>query len=46
MATDVLSAEETRVADLTDQLIAQNPPASTSAIAFLGGAFSSWSWWP
>jgi alkylation response protein AidB-like acyl-CoA dehydrogenase len=39
MATDVLSAEETRVADLTDQLIAQNPPASTSAIAFLGAQF-------
>jgi alkylation response protein AidB-like acyl-CoA dehydrogenase len=39
MATDVLSAEETRVAELTDQLIAQNPPASTSAIAFLGAQF-------
>ena len=39
MATDVLSAEETRVAELTDQLIAQNPPTSTSAIAFLGAQF-------
>lgn len=39
MATDVLSAEETRVAQLTDQLIAQNPPAKTSAIAFLGAQF-------
>ena len=39
MATDLLSAEETRVADLTDQLIAQNPPASTSAVAFLGAQF-------
>ena len=39
MATDVLSAEETRVAELTDQLIAQNPPSSTSAIAFLGAQF-------
>ena len=39
MATDVLSAEETQVADLTDQLIAQYPPASTTAIAFLGAQF-------
>jgi alkylation response protein AidB-like acyl-CoA dehydrogenase len=39
MATDVLSAEETRVAELTDQLIAQNPPSKTSAIAFLGAQF-------
>jgi alkylation response protein AidB-like acyl-CoA dehydrogenase len=39
MATDVLSAEETHVAALTDQLIAQNPPASTSAVAFLGAQF-------
>ena len=39
MATDVLSAEETRVAELADQLISQNPPASTSAVAFLGAQF-------
>ena len=39
MATDVMSAEETRVAELTDQLIAQHPPATTSAIAFLGAQF-------
>ena len=39
MATDVLSAEETHVAELTDQLIAQNPPSKTSAIAFLGAQF-------
>jgi len=39
MATDVLSAEETWVAELTDQLISQNPPASTSAVAFLGAQF-------
>ena len=36
MATEVLSAEEVQVADLADQLIAQHPPASTPAIAFLG----------
>ena len=41
MATEVLSAEEVQVADLTDQLIAQHPPASTSAIAFLGAQFDS-----
>lgn len=39
MATDVLSAEETRVTELTDQLIAQFPPATTSAITFLGAQF-------
>ncbi len=39
MATDVLSAEETHIAELTDQLIAQNPPSKTSAIAFLGAQF-------
>jgi alkylation response protein AidB-like acyl-CoA dehydrogenase len=39
MATEVLSAEETHVAELTDQLIAQNPPSKTSAIAFLGAQF-------
>lgn len=39
MATDVLSAEETHVAELTDQLIAQNPPSKTSAVAFLGAQF-------
>ena len=39
MATDVLSVEETHVAELTDQLIAQNPPSKTSAIAFLGAQF-------
>jgi alkylation response protein AidB-like acyl-CoA dehydrogenase len=39
MATDVLSAEETRVAELADQLISQNPPASTPAVAFLGAQF-------
>ena len=41
MATEVLSAEEVQVADLADQLIAQHPPASTSAIAFLGAQFDS-----
>ena len=41
MATEVLSSEEARVADLTDQLIAQHPPASTSATAFLGAQFDS-----
>ena len=41
MATEVLSAEEVQVADLTDQLIAQHPPASTSAISFLGAQFDS-----
>jgi len=39
MATEVLSAEEIHVAELTDQLIAQHPPASTAAIAFLGAQF-------
>ena len=39
MATEVLSAEEVQVADLADQLIAQHPPASTPAIAFLGAQF-------
>jgi alkylation response protein AidB-like acyl-CoA dehydrogenase len=39
MATEVLSAEEVQVADLADQLIAQHPPASTSAIVFLGAQF-------
>lgn len=39
MATEVLSAEEVQVADLADQLIAQQPPASTPAIAFLGAQF-------
>jgi alkylation response protein AidB-like acyl-CoA dehydrogenase len=39
MATEVLSAEEVQVADLADQLIAQHPPASTSAITFLGAQF-------
>ena len=39
MATEVLSAEETHVAELTDQLIAQNPPSKTSAVAFLGAQF-------
>jgi len=39
MATEVLSAEEVHVAELTDQLIAQHPPASTAAIAFLGAQF-------
>jgi alkylation response protein AidB-like acyl-CoA dehydrogenase len=41
MATEVLSSQEAQVADLTDQLIAQYPPASTSAIAFLGAQFDS-----
>jgi alkylation response protein AidB-like acyl-CoA dehydrogenase len=39
MVAEVLSVEEVRVADLVDQLIAQYPPASTSAIAFLGAQF-------
>ena len=39
MANEVLSAEEVQVADLADQLIAQHPPASTPAIAFLGAQF-------
>lgn len=39
MAAEVLSAEEVQVADLADQLIAQHPPASTAAIAFLGAQF-------
>jgi len=39
MAAEVLSSEEAQVADLTDQLISQHPPASTSAIAFLGAQF-------
>ena len=39
MSTEVLSAEEVHVAELTDQLIAQHPPASTAAIAFLGAQF-------
>jgi alkylation response protein AidB-like acyl-CoA dehydrogenase len=39
MAVEVLSSEEAQVADLTDQLISQHPPASTSAIAFLGAQF-------
>jgi alkylation response protein AidB-like acyl-CoA dehydrogenase len=41
MATEVLSSQEVQVADLTDQLIAQHPPASTSAIAFLGAQFDA-----
>ncbi len=39
MAAEVLSAEEEQVADLADQLIAEHPPASTAAIAFLGAQF-------
>ena len=39
MAAEVLSAEEVQIADLADQLIAQHPPASTAAIAFLGAQF-------
>lgn len=41
MSTELLSHEEQRVADLTDQLIAQYPPHSTSAIAFLGAQFDA-----
>ena len=41
MATEVLSSQEVQVADLTDQLIAQHPPASTSATAFLGAQFDA-----
>lgn len=39
MAAEVLSAEELQVADLTDQLISQHPPATTPAIVFLGAQF-------
>jgi alkylation response protein AidB-like acyl-CoA dehydrogenase len=39
MATDVLVEQEQRVAELTDQLIAQFPPSSTHAVEFLGAQY-------
>ena len=35
----VLNAEEQRVSDLVDQLLAEFPPKSTSVVEFLGAQF-------
>ena len=39
MATDVIAEQEQRVAELTEKLVSQYPPASTHAVEFLGAQY-------